>query len=287
MTAATTPNNFLGLPEEFSGYERSQTVILPIPFDKTCSWLQGTSNGPRAIIDASRNLELYDIETKSEPYRQGIHTLAPVSGDDSLTMNEAVHSRVRELLADGKFVVSLGGEHSVSFGTIKAHAEKHKYLSVLQLDAHTDLRDSYEGNPFSHASVMARAKEVVDRVVAVGIRSMDRNELVHVVPDNIFYAEVIREEPSWVREVVDRLTDNVYITLDVDVFDIGIMPSTGTPEPGGLSWYDVISLFKAVAQKKKIVGFDVVELMPSESNRAPDFMTAKVIYKLLAYRGKA
>lgn len=284
MTTDKRPDNFLGIPPEFSTYRNSEAVILPLPFDKTCSWLSGTSRGPRGLIEASKNLELYDIETQTEAYRRGIFTADAIEAEDGQALNKAAYERVKELLKDEKFVISVGGEHSVSYGPIKAHAEKYPKMSVLQLDAHTDLRESYEGNPYSHACIMARAKEMVDRVVAVGIRAMDRSELVNVDSQRIFFAEHIRLTPNWIENVLAQLTDDVYITLDVDVFDIGIMPSTGTPEPGGLGWYDVITLLRAAVEQKNVVGFDIVELAPNEANPAPDFMAAKVVYKLLSYR---
>jgi len=276
-------DNFGGLALKHSNYKNSSIVILPVPFDKTSTWIKGSSKGPQAIINASKNLELYDIETGSEIYTSGIHTAGKISGLKPEVMANNVYKKTRKLLADDKFTVVLGGEHTVSLGSIKAHAEHLDNLSILHLDAHSDMRDIYEGTKYSHACVMARAKEITDQIVSVGIRSMDSSELKSINNKNIFYASHIRKSKIWINKVANRLSDNVYITIDLDVFDPSIMPSTGTPEPGGLGWYEVIDLLESVSKKKNIVGFDVVELCPS-NNIAPDFLAAKLIYKLLSLK---
>lgn len=276
------PNNFGGLSEEFANYEQAKIVILPVPFDKTSTWSKGSDKGPKAIIEASRNMELYDIETQTEVFREGIWTAKPVSLKTSGQMIEEVNRLAGSFLDQDKFVVTLGGEHTVCLGAINAHADFYDDLSILQLDAHTDLRDEYQGNPYSHASVMARVREKVDNIVSVGIRSMDSGELASIREKKVFYAHKIASVDNWMDRAADRLSPNVYITIDLDVFDPGIMPSTGTPEPGGLDWYTVIRLLKRVAEKRQVVGFDVVELCPSQ-NKAPDFLAAKLIYKLLSY----
>ncbi len=281
MSKKTLPDNFGGLPVEYSSYKNSDIVILPVPFDKTSSWIKGSDKGPSAIINASNNMELYDIETGSEVYTRGIHTAKTIVSANSKTMISKVHKAVRRLLEDRKFVTVLGGEHTVSLGSIKAHAECFKNLSILHLDAHTDMRDSYEGNKFSHACIMARTNEITNKIVSVGIRSMDSSELQHIDNRNIFYASKIHGDNNWIKKAVGRLSSNVYVTIDLDVFDPSIMPSTGTPEPGGLGWYEILELLKNVSQKKNIVGFDVVELCPSK-NAAPDFLAAKLVYKVLS-----
>ncbi len=277
------PNNFCGLSKEFSSYEKSKIVILPVPFDKTTSWLKGSDKGPEAIIEASKNMELYDIETDSQVYKKGIFTEKAIIAKDSVSMINQVHKKVRDLLKDKKFVVTVGGEHSISTAPIRAHSEFSPDMSILHLDAHTDMRNEYEGNKYSHACVMARAREMTTKIVSVGIRSMDSSELKNINKDKIFYASEIFKSKNWVNKVINKLSNNVYITLDLDVFDPGIMPSTGTPEPGGLTWEQVTDLLKAVSDKKNIVGADVVELCPSD-NKAPDFLAAKLVYKLLSYK---
>lgn len=289
----TTPHNFCDLKREFSAYKRAKIAILPVPFDSTSSWIRCSARGPDAIISASRNLEIYDIETDSEVYREGIHTMKAVTAVSSERMINRVYTKVKKLLNDGKFVVLLGGEHTVSLGTIMAHAEHFPELSILQLDAHTDMRDSYEGNRYSHACAMARVKDVLGTrdkgqgtkkhgIVSVGIRSMDSSEIPHIDKKKVFYASDIKRDKKWIESVIRKLSGYVYVTIDMDVFDPSIVPSTGTPEPGGLDWYEVTGLLRRLSLKKMVVGFDVVELCPSE-NRSPDFLTAKLIYKFLSY----
>ncbi len=276
-------HSFGGLTGDFSAYETAEIVILPVPFDKTSTWIKGAARGPEAIIKASEHMELYDIETDSETYLRGIHTTEPILSKTSADLINKTHKRVRALLNDGKFIVVLGGEHSISIGSVKAHNEFYDDVSVLQLDAHTDMRDSYLGDPYNHACSMARIHEFIENIVSVGIRSMDSTESEKINTKKIFYAQDIRDSRDWIREAVNKLSENVYVTIDLDVFDPSIMPSTGTPEPGGLDWYTINNLLKKVSEKKNIIGFDVMELCPSE-NYAPDFLAAKLIYKTLSYR---
>lgn len=269
---------------EFTNYDASKVVILPIPFDGTSTWIKGADKGPEAILDASFNLEFYDIETNYEAFRVGIHTAKPVNEKENAEkMVEEVYKRTVELIKDDKFVVALGGEHSVSIGLFKAFSENFENLTILQIDAHSDLRDQYLGSPFNHACVMSRAKEYAP-IVQVGIRSMDNCELKNIVRANIFYASEIRKDPNWIEKVVDRLSENVYLTFDLDGLDPSILPSTGTPEPGGLSWYDVVDLMQKVVEKCNLVGFDVVELCPNENEKSSDFLAAKFIYKTLSLK---
>ena len=277
----TLPYNFGGLSEEYSNYKNAKIAILPVPFDKTSSWIKGSSKGPRATINASRNMELYDIDTAFEVYKKGIHTAKEVASVTSREMVDKVHNRVNRMLIDKKFVVTLGGEHTVSLGSIKAHNEYFNDISILHLDAHADMRDRYQGNKYSHACIMARAREITSSIVSVGIRSMDSSELKNIDKKKIFYASDTRRSKNWIQHVMRKLSKNVYATIDLDVFDPSIMPSTGTPEPGGLGWYEVIDLLERISKSKKIVGFDVVELCPSKNTMAPDFLAAKLIYRLL------
>jgi agmatinase len=249
--------------------------------------MKGSDKGPRAIISASRNMELYDIETDSEVYRKGIHTANAVAAGTARTMAEMVRKKTAAFLHDEKFVVVLGGEHTVSLGTVQAHSDYFGNLSVLHLDAHSDMRDSYEGDKYSHACIMARVKEITGNIVSVGIRSTDSSELKNIRKRNTFYASEIRRSKNWVQKAVKKLSRNVYVSIDLDVFDSSIMPSTGTPEPGGLDWYDVIGLLEHVVKRRNVVGFDVVELCPSKHNPAPDFLAAKLIYKLLSMKFSA
>jgi agmatinase len=276
--------NFGALPCEYSRLSDAEIVVVPVPFDGTSTWKKGADRGPQAIIDASGNVELYDIETDSQVYLRGIFTDAPVeAGPSPDEMVAAVEQRVRRHLQHDKFTVAIGGEHSVSIGAVRAYAGRFPGLSVLQLDAHSDLRAQYEGSANNHACVMARIKEMCP-IVQVGIRSMDVSEKPAVDPDRIFFAKDIHGRTDWIDRVVARLTEQVYVTIDLDVFDPSIMPSTGTPEPGGLLWYDVLALLQAVCRHKTLVGFDVVELCPIENSWASDFLAAKLIYQLLSYK---
>ena len=276
--------NFGYLPEEYSDPENAEIVIIPVAYDGTSTWIKGADKGPTAIIEASANMELYDIETDSEVYRKGIYTEDSITKEITPTeMINTVNGTVQYYLEKNKFTVVIGGEHSVSIGSIKAHAEHYANLTVLQLDAHADLREEYNGSIYNHACVMTRIKEFCP-IVQVGIRSMDSPEKESMDKNRTFFAKDIYNNTDWIKKVISILSDNVYITIDLDVFDPSIMPSTGTPEPGGLRWYDVLELLKAVSNKNNVVGFDVVELCPDDRNKAPDFMAAKLIYKLLSYK---
>ena len=278
------PHNFCGLGEEHSSYEQSSIVILPVPYDGTSSWVKGADKGPSALISASQNMELYDIETKSVVAEKGIHTLAPLAvtnKDDPETVVQKIQEKIQKLLSDGKFVVVLGGEHSISTGTVRALYEKHNGMSVLQLDAHGDTRESYESSKYNHACVMARIKEICP-TVQVGIRSVDESEVSELDCSKVFFAHDIHDNDDWMQKAVDALNNDVFITIDLDVFDPSIMPSTGTPEPGGLLWYQTLRFLEMVVAQKNVVGFDVVELCPNNQNKAPDFLAAKLVYRLLS-----
>jgi agmatinase len=248
--------------------------------------LKGADKGPAAIIEASANMELYDIETDSEVYRKGIFTDKPlVCEGPPEEMVDAVAAKIAHYIEKGKFTVVIGGEHSVSIGSITAHAEHYKGLTVLQLDAHADLRPEYNGSKYNHACVMARVKELVP-IVQVGIRSMDSSEKEFMKSENVFFADDIHKNRQWFTNAISKLTRKVYITIDLDVLDPSIMPSTGTPEPGGLFWYECLAFLKEVFDKRNIVGLDITELCPNDNNKAPDFLAAKLIYKLLSYKFK-
>lgn len=282
--------NFGDFEDQYIDYDKSQIAILPVPYDGTSTWIKGADRGPQALLEASFNMEFYDIETGTEVYRKGIATLPPVTEDSTPeSMAEEVERRMDTLFDDGKFPVLIGGEHSVSIGAIRSAAKRYPGMSVLQLDAHTDMRDTYEGSPYNHACVMARAKEVAGNVVQVGIRSTCMaEEGQNIVADNVFHAHVLKRRPDWVRDVLGRLAPDVYVTIDLDVLDPAYMPSTGTPEPDGLAYRDVLDLLSAVAEEHHVVGFDLVELCPNDVNKAPDFLAAKLLYQFLSllYAGK-
>lgn len=276
--------NFGDLPKQYSTLKTAKAVILPVPYDGTSTWGKGADKGPGAILEASANMELYDIETASEVYKKNIFTAKPVTEKGAPEkMVKKVETTAAEFLKKGKFVVTLGGEHSVSAGVINAYAKKFKNLSVLQLDAHSDLRPEYHGSKYNHACVMSRVRELCP-IVQVGIRSMDIIEKPFIKKDRVFFAENIYNKTDWMDKAISKLTDQVYITIDLDVFDPSILPSTGTPEPGGLGWYQVLEFLRKVIKKKNVVGFDVVELAPNKNEKSSDFLAAKLIYKLLSYK---
>jgi agmatinase len=281
---------FMHIPDEYTEFDQARAVVLPVPFDATTCYRPGTREGPQAIIDASRNLELYDPELRRSPYLAGMHTLRavePIMGN-AQAMVERVELVTGALLDRGKFVVTLGGDHSVSIGVVRAFARRFPALSVLQLDAHADLRDEYEGNALSSATIMHRVLDICPRTAQVGIRSLSEPE-ARLVQDrklpmwlaSEIHARDLVGDREWIAEVVEALGDEVYITVDIDVFDPSLVPGTGTPEPGGLGWYDVQDVLGAVAASKRIIGFDVVELSPLIEGHVSPVVAAKLVYKLL------
>lgn len=281
--------NFGGIDEpEYSNFESARVLILPVSYEGTVSYGTGTGAGAMAIVDASRNMELYEEETDAEVYKIGIHTLEEFTPRETPAgMMQELYDTTKELLNANKFICMLGGEHSVSAPIIKAHAEKYHDLSVLQIDAHADLRDTYDGTPHSHASIMARVvKDLRIPSVQVGIRSISAEEARAIdsgLPTRIFWARDIAGRTDWIDEAVDSLTDNVYLTIDIDGLDPSIVPTTGTPEPGGLGWYETLMLIRKIAEKKRIVGMDLVEYSYFENYDSPAFLCAKLVYKSLAY----
>ncbi len=272
------------LPGAFCDRNQSAVVIVPVPYDETSTWGKGADKGPEALLEASANMELYDIETGTEVYKIGIYTDVPVSipGRPELMIN-AVDKRINSWLKLNRFVVAVGGEHSITIGSVKAHLKKNPDLSVLQLDAHTDLRPEYLGSKYNHACTMSRIKELCP-VTQVGIRSMDIIETEFLQPDHVFFAEDINSSHDWIERIVKTVNNEVYLTIDLDVFDPSIMPSTGTPEPGGMTWYNVLELIRKLTEQKNLVGFDIVELCPGQNSKAPDFLAAKLLYKVLTYK---
>jgi agmatinase len=271
-------------PKKFTEFSNSKIVILPVPYDGTSTYVKGADKGPSALIEASPNMEFYDIQTKTEVYKQGIYTETALSGFSTPEeMVKGVESKVTELLNKGKFVALIGGEHSVSIGSIYAHAKKFKEISILQLDAHSDLRDEYHGSKNNHACVMSRAKEV-GNIVQVGIRSMDKSEETNMDKKNVFFAKDIYNNKKWIKKAISKLKKKVYLTIDLDVFDPSLFPSTGTPEPGGLFWYDVVEFMEELFKSREVVGLDLVELCPNEQNKSSDFIASKLLYTLLTYK---
>jgi agmatinase len=265
-------------------YQHSRIIILPVPYDETSTWMRGSDKGPDAILDASPNLEFFDVETFSEAHLAGIHTVDPVLEKGSPEkLVDAVYQRTKELLRDGKFPVIIGGNHTVPIGAFKAYSEEFSDLTILQLDAHADLRPEYEGTPLNHACAMARAREFAP-IVQVGIRSMSKEELPNFERERMFFAHDLYHDKSLYSKALGMLSGNVYLTIDLDVLDPSLMPSTGTPEPGGPAYTELMHFLRDVIKTRNLVGFDVVELCPSPVNKAPDFIAAKLVYQLLSYR---
>lgn len=286
--------NFGGLSREVLQKRKARFSVLPVPYDLTASYISGMRNGPRAIIEASTHMELYDEELACEPYEAGIETLGHIEptalGPEE--MIKRVRSASEELISAGKIPVILGGEHSITLGLVQALLEKYPDLSVLQLDAHADMRESYQDTPFNHACVARRISEICP-IVQVGIRSLSVEEAEFLKGEakagkkaatriKTYYATDVIKGIDW-DEVVGNLTDNICVTVDLDVFDPAIMPATGTPEPGGLGWYDALGVLRKAMTTKNVVGFDVVELCPLPGNIAPDFLAAKLVYKMMGY----
>jgi agmatinase len=282
--------SFLGLPPEENPPERARAAVLPLPYDLTTSYQPGARRGPLAILEASTHLETYDEELDRETWREvGIVTLPAVVPDTSgpaATMAR-IERIARGVVDGGRLLVGLGGEHSVTAPLVRAVRGRHPRLGVLQLDAHADLRDTFEGSPLNHACVMHRILDDGVPIAQVGVRSLtgEERELIRARGIcTVFAAEAVGEPVgSWIGRVIDALPDEVYVTVDLDAFDPAVMPATGTPEPGGLDWYRALAVLRAVARARRVVGFDVVELAPLPGLVAPDFLAAKLVYRLLGY----
>ena len=262
-------------------YDSANYVIVPVPYDGTSTWIKGSDKGPEAIIEASGALEMYDIPTSLDVSQKGIFTANPITANITPdVMVASVKKRISRYLEDKKIPIIIGGEHSVSIGAFLACSEKFDNLSILQFDAHADLRQSYEGSKYNHACTLARAKEVA-HIVQVGIRSACKEDIQAMTPQTVFFREYLRDNFQWKKQVSEKLKNNVYITIDLDVFDPSIMPSTGTPKPDGLLFHDVIECIENINKNSSIIGFDIVELCPC-LDKAPNFLAAKLIYRIIS-----
>lgn len=284
--------NFLAIDRKYSSFKNSKIAILSCPYEKTTSYGKGTAKGPKAIIEASHYVEFFDEETLKEVcFKEGITTMKPLQFNklEGKKALDQIYWYVITLINSGKFVITLGGEHSISTAPIKAHFERFEDLSILHFDAHSDLRDEYEGSKYSHASFAARVSEFTTKLTQVGIRAqcIEEYNFIRDKGINTFYAHQIREsgfDDALNGRIISTLDKNVYITFDVDYFDPSIMPSTGTPEPNGFYWHETMRFLKRLCNERNLVGFDVVELAPKKDNKFPDFLTAKLIYKILNYK---
>lgn len=275
---------YAGIPEEFARLENAKIVLIPVPYDGTSTWLKGADKGPEAFLNASENMELYDIETDTEVYKQGVYLTEAVTENSSPeALVNAVHKATKEYIKKNKFVTIFGGEHSVSIGTIRAFNEHFNSLTVLHIDAHADLRKEYEGSKCNHACAVYEASQTTN-LIQVGIRSMDIIEKTIMDEDKTYFAHEMALDDTWMDSAIDQMTDNVFITFDLDAFDPSIMPSTGTPEPGGLLWFETLEFLKQVFAEKNVVGFDIMELCPNSKAKASDFLAAKLYYKMLSYK---
>ncbi len=278
--------NYGGIDNAYTAYEQAKFVVVPVPYDLTSTYQSGSRRGPGAILEASANMELYDEELGKETYLAGIHTLLPLDADarGPAEMVNTVRRTIAGIVADGKIPVMLGGEHSITLGAVQAVQEGFPKLSVLHLDAHADLRDSYQGTPFSHAAVARRISGICPLVQA-GIRSMSAEEAEFLKTDPLksYSADFIRENRSWWETISGDLQGDLYLTVDLDVLDPSVMPATGTPEPGGIAWWDLIRLVREVSKRCRIRGFDVVELAPIPGMIAPDFLASKLVYRIMGY----
>lgn len=276
--------NFGGIEAPYNTLDTAGILLQPIGYDGTCTWGKGTANALAPFLEASANMELYDIETDSEVYKKGIHILPEIREANSPEdVFKRVYASTIDLLNTDKYLTFLGGEHSISIGIIKAFYEKYSRLTVLQLDAHADLRKTHMGSPYNHACAMHDASQNTN-LIQIGIRSMDSEEKQHLDRSKCYFAQDIYSQQKWMDESIQQMTDDVYLTFDVDVLDPSIMPSTGTPEPGGLNWDTTLCYLKKVFAERNVVGFDIVELAPHKQNKAPDFLIAKLYYKMLSYK---
>ena len=276
--------NFAGIDDRFCKEDFAKVFLQSVPYDGTSTWGKGADKGFEKFLDALDNMELYDIETQTEVYQNGVHILPPlINFNTPETMFNEVYNTTKALLEKGKFLTFFGGEHSISIGIIKAFYEKFRNLSVLHIDAHADLRPTYLGSAYNHACALHDASKN-SNLVQVGIRSMDIEEVEYMRKDQVYFAEKIHGKTQWMIDSINQLSNEVYITFDLDAFDPSIMPSTGTPEPGGLLWNDIIKYLKMVFESRNVVGFDIVELAPIDGLTHPDFLAAKLYYKMLSYK---
>jgi agmatinase len=290
MNVLPPSENFLGLSEErMYTYNHSKVVIQSLPYEYTSSYISGSAKGPAAILQASRFVECYDEELEQETFlKTGIATLKPLEFGDNVDSDAVtlVEQHTEKLLEDNKFVVSFGAEHTVTYGIVRAFSRKYSDMTILQLDAHSDLRYSYQNNLYSHASVMARIHEMGIKISQAGIRaqSIEEARLIKASDSiNTFYAHQIRSNPLWIEELVNTLSNNVYITIDADGFDPSIMPAVGTAEPNGLLWSETLELLRKVCAERNVVGFDIVECAPIEGSILSEYTLAKLAYRLLGY----
>lgn len=279
-----TKRTFAGIPDEFAKYNNSKIVLIPVPYDGTSTWQKGADKGPEAFLEATENMELYDIETNTEVYREGIYLAEPVTEASSPeAMVQAVYETTKKYLKDHKFVTLFGGEHSITIGSIRAFKEAYNNLTVVQIDAHADLRKEYNGSANNHACALYEASQNTN-LIQVGIRSMDISETRVMDREKVFFTHELIYRDDWMDDALDLMTPNVYITFDLDALDPSIFPATGTPEPGGLFWQETLEFLQKIMKEKNVVGFDLNELCPQPGSKVSEFLAAKLYYKMLSYQ---
>ncbi len=275
---------YAGIREELTKLNKAEIVLIPVPYDGTSTWQKGADKGPDAFLEASENMELYDIETGYEVYHKGVYLADAITEKSSPeAMVEAVYHTTKQYINKNKFVTVFGGEHSISIGTIRAFNDCFENLTVVHIDAHADLRRRYQGSSYNHACAMYEASQLCN-LIQVGIRSMDISEKSVLDSEKTYFAHDIAISDNWMDNAVDQMTNNVFITFDLDALDPSILPSTGTPEPGGLLWYETLEFLKIIFKEKNVVGFDIVELCPNQYDKSSDFLAAKLYYKMLSYK---
>jgi agmatinase len=278
--------NYAGIEDIYAQYDTASVLLQSIPYDGTSTWGKGADNGFEEFLEAAENMELYDIETNSEVYKNGVFILPPLTEKSSPeAVFAAVYDNTKTLLNTDKFLTFFGGEHSISIGIIKAYYERFKDLTVLQLDAHADLRESYLGSKYNHACALHDAS-INTNLIQVGIRSMDISEKEFLNPRKCYFAHQMYDNEEWMEKSIRKMTEDVYITLDLDVLDPAIMPATGTPEPGGLEYNTILKYLKQVFLNRNVVGFDINEFAPLKGLKAPQFLVSKLYYKMLSYKFK-
>ena len=280
------PGKFLGFQTPLDEVEY---VVIPFPYEYTTTFGKGTGKGPEKVLEVSDYLEMYEEESGEEPYLKGIHTAEPIIVDEVKSEGDVdnIVKKISPYIEKGKKIITIGGEHSISYPLFKAFKNFYPSTGVLHLDAHGDLRDQYEGSPYNHACVLRRIASLNPIIASIGVRAISKEEVEFIDSTRekikIFYAHQIKNKSNWIFEVISHLPDEIYITLDVDVFDPSIIRATGTPEPGGLSWYEVLNLLKRIFSAKKVIGVDIVEICPDPPYEVSTYTVAKLIYKIISY----
>jgi len=275
---------YAGIPEEFSKLEQAKIVLIPVPYKGAGTSLKGAKSGPEAFLSASENINLYDIETDTEVYQQGIYLADAITENASAeAMVNAVHQSTKKYIKRNKFVTLIGGDRSMSIGTIRAFNECFNSLTVLQIDAHANLQKTHQGSSLNGSCALHEASQTTN-LIQVGVRSMNVMEKTIMDEEKIYFAHEMAIDDTWMDSAIDQMTENVFLSFDLSALDMSIMTSVANPEPGGLFWYETLEFLNKLMQEKNVVGFDIVGLCPNELNASSDFLTARLYYKMLSYK---